>query len=410
MTKQSPLTRLVAAALCTIFLAAPAFAAKPGSGGSTTGSSVKYYVHFFDVPPDLDISGQVFPRGMNDQGQVVGGYEVNDWNKGFFYDFVSDVAVPLVDIIAPDDLPSGWEIRSATAVNNGGVIVGFLAKPGESYSVASMPFTIFPSADTQPWRLVVLPYGPVPGAPEDSPWHTFYPLGINEQNDVLVEYKYDTATGVATGSYVINAFEYWAGLTEGIELPPYIIPEGYAAKALNSELDLRAPQIVGITSAGYAFRQTGYGGSWAPQEFSFTPYWLGGINDGGTFCGSVLVKNHYKAFRHDGLSLTTFSFSGATRINEAGDMTSVSNVPALYHQGTGLIDLTSVITGEPEDVAVWNDNYYQSAGGPLNLAERGTLNPDMPNYPAIGGCLGIDSTASKPYYHYQPYILRPVTP
>ena len=92
---------------------------------------VRYEIRLFHVYPSSNITVPMHPNEMNNSGQVVGYCGC----RAFLYDPVLDdhdeaigQAIDLNEIVDPETIPDGWNISSATGINDRGDIVGSLVR------------------------------------------------------------------------------------------------------------------------------------------------------------------------------------------------------------------------------------------------------------------------------------------
>jgi hypothetical protein len=220
---------------------------------------------------------------------------------------------------------------------------------------------------------------------------------INDDGDVLCTFIKD---GVI-GAYVFNPLVDSAPLV----LPVVLYNDSWLA--LNNSLGDRPAQVVGHLPDSAIFRYTL--GDAAPEVFaalsyeSREDYLVMGINDMGVVSGRRVNKSRYQAISFDGSTVHALNaMNGGADINESGDMAIWGN-PELYHEGTGLLNLSDVVVGDSADLALWTAAGWRFT---VDLTERGALNSDaaVADYPAVAGYL---SGGGVPQ---QPYILLPVAP
>ncbi|MCL4854518.1 MAG: hypothetical protein KJZ78_24425, partial [Bryobacteraceae bacterium] len=341
-----------------------AAAQKPGKGGGGGGSvptlpPVRYQLKTFRMPNDSCISVSV--GSMNNSGIVVGYYgtSADTLRHPFLYDPSIDPDVALdLNTLDIDWHEPGWRLASALGVNESGYVVGQMeefAQPGV-------------------WRGYVLDLNVSPAVlvPLSTGTASNWARRINDNLDVV---------GVAAAEegyhiYVCNvADEAFTDLgilgTSGVELsnPPPGEPAQVVGEFWGSWTVFRY-----IVGAGF--------------DESVTPFPGRALRiaSNGDFCGNYDQFNKggknvtYRPMRYRG-SLEIFSdLQGyASGINTHGDIVTW-NTQQLYHEGTGLINLNSVVVGIASDLAIWDGSWARCLP---DMTERGALNPGMPNYPGI---------------------------
>jgi len=104
---------------------------KPGGGGSVPPPPpVKYQIQFWSIPGAIEID-DIYDT--NNSGQTVGSYRIDldgdgvfDTWHGYLYDpeINAQWGVDLNDIV--QNIPAGWSIRKATAINAFGQIAAYI--------------------------------------------------------------------------------------------------------------------------------------------------------------------------------------------------------------------------------------------------------------------------------------------
>lgn len=353
---------------------------------------VRYKLTVFTMP---SAGSTVFD--MNNHGELVGYYQdAANLRHAFVIDpAAGSQVIDLGTLVTP---PDGWYVSTAYGINDQGSIVGALGQVGISSTDRRRGFVIHRPA-VGPAVLELLP---------DSGWNVTYGEAINEDGTVLGIFHSDTWYG----AYVYDPQRY--GLT------PQVLPftAGIWNLRLNNSMGVRPAQVAGALPGNLPFVYTL--GAVAPVTYpGLDPSaWLDGINDAGTFCGGVNYTQSKPrltrkiAFRY-GATYQQFpvTSSFASSINLAGDMaipansSGTSSPTQLYSEGYGVMDLDSLMVGNAADLELWKNRY----GRPLSfeITERGSLNPAMPGYPAMGGYFTYAGV--NPWTNYA-FTLTPVAP
>ena len=348
---------------------------------------VRYQLTVFTMPSD---NSDVF--GMNNHGELVGYYlDAADRRHAFVIDpAAGGQVVDLGTLVTP---PDGWYVATAYGINDQGSIVGALGQEGTPYNNRRRGFVIHrPAVGPAVLELLL-----------DSDWSITYGEAINEDGTVLGIF-YD---GDRYGAYVYDPQRYGPA--------PQVLPftAGIWNLRLNNSMGARPAQVAGDLPGGLGFVYTM--GDVGPLTYpALEPSgWLTGINDAGIFCGQIQYTQtkprltRQIAYRY-GATYQQFPETtlGASSINLAGDMAIPGRASAtqLYYEGYGVMNLSSLLVGDPADLALWRDSW-----GPESYAfvvtERGSLNPAMPGYPALGGVF-LEPNA----FAYHAFLLTPVAP
>ncbi len=359
---------------------------------------VQFHLTVFSMPSS---NATVFD--MNNYGELVGYYSDA---AGLRHAIVitGGQVVDLGTLVKP---PAGWYVATAYGINDQGSIVGALGQVGTPLTDRRRGYVLHRPA-VGPAVLELLP---------DSGWSVTYGEAINEDGTVLGIFYDD----LWYGAYVYDPLLY--GL--GAQVLPLTSRDWHLR--LNNSMGARPAQVAGDLASGPAFVYTL--GDLQPKTFpeidasivdSYGRSYEGlrGINDAGTFCGFVAYtttkppRTRPIAFRY-GATYQEFPETAnyASSINLAGDMaipanlTGTSSPSQLYSEGYGVMNLDSLMVGDAADLALWQNRY----GRPLTfeITERGSLNPAMAGYPAIGGYFTFVGDTQLVNYAF---ILTPVPP
>lgn len=336
---------LLATALC-LTAASPAFAGKPGSGGSTL-PKVRFQIQYFAMPHGAG-GGNI--DDMNSHGETVGWYlDANGQKCPFAYlpDLDPQTAFDLNDLVAA---PAGWIIASAVGINDQGIIVGYLLQTGSTADPnARRGFVLDTTAAT--WSLQSLP---------DDAWTFSYPRDINENGDIVGYYA--DASG-ASCAYIYNPAIDIAPVTMGLAVSGMI--------SLNNPQGIRPAQVGGTLADGTQFRWTpGVGLETVTSGELHSVY---GINDAGTLCGYVFMKQKVYPARYTTSleALTAGAGSIAQDINNGGDLVVSTNPASYYQDGWGFLSMSSLVDTSDPDYAIWKTG---TGYGLSYLGERDSTN------------------------------------
>ena len=330
-------------------------------------------------------------KDMNNYGEMVGFYSDAGGRRHAFL-VEPGAAVQVVDLETLVTAPQGWYVATAYGINDQGTIVGALGQVGTPFTDRRRGYVLHRPA-FGPAALELLP---------DSGWSVTYGEAINDDGTVLGIF-YDVQ---GYGAYIYDPLLYGPGAQV---LP--LVSEQWDLR-LNNSMGARPAQVAGNLLSGPAFVYTL--GASAPVTYpGLDPSaYLFGINDAGTFCGGVNYTQSKPqltrsiAFRY-GATYQQFPATGgsASSINRAGDMAIRANPTQLYSEGYGVMNLDSLVVGNAADLALWKNRY----GSPLKfeITERGSLNPAMPGYPAMGGYFAY--IGANPAVNYA-FVLTPVAP
>lgn len=356
----------------------PAFAAKPGGGGSTL-PKVRYQIQLWSTPG----GGTGFINDMNTQGQVIGWYKTSSGEKrAYLYDPSVNLtqAIDLNTIATP---PTGWVIASAVGINDFGMIVGYLEPVGTDGTIRAG------------YILDISAASPVLQPIPDSEWSNTLPRAINEDGDILGLYV--NANGFY-GAYIYNPAEDPLPVDLGIEL------QHAEYCAINNSTATRGPQIAlqirDGSNAGIATRWTRAGGFETPLPGTNTS--VRDINDSGMICGGTTAKLgkgplQTYPFRYTN-SLEILASPGllaASRINSAGDLL-VGNL--MYREGTGFLKLDDLIDRTDPDAALW----FSASSGSTWPSEMN----DRIAGPEFGQLAGAHTLSTGVQFNY---LLTPVS-
>jgi probable HAF family extracellular repeat protein len=296
---------------------------------------------------------EVHPRGMNDQGDVVGtGYI--DLVAGEVHAVVcpaNGVYVDLNDEISPA-ARTQWLLEDAFDINSSGVIVG-----RGTYQGQRRAFRFDPAYTDDDGYVVVENLGTLPGGDSSQAW------AINDRGDVAGR---ATAPGpTATGMY-------WAG---------FYLPAGGSMINIGELTEGRGVSVHDMNEFGVISGDApeGSGGNWVYRVFRYSTEtgienlggldqnenaYGAGINDWGQVAGSAGLKGHgtkdmflSHAFLYtDGIGMVDLGTLGgkssdANDINNSGYVVGDSQTEPgsgasssfLYHQKYGMVDLLDLI-------------------------------------------------------------------
>lgn len=349
-------------------------------------------------PPPVKYSVTIIPTSvsmwaedMNNHGELVGAYSdpnVVNPNQGISAFLVSEGRVYDLSEIA--DPPPGWYFARAHGINDAGSIVGYLGlEVGAGTDTVRHGFVLHRPIG-QPAYVEELP---------DSNWAYASGKDINEDGTVLGYFRNASGT---PGTYV-----YYSQLPPQPATEVLPIQQQYVTSiALNNSIAGRPAQVAGISSNGTAFRHTI--GAASPQIINFQNAY--GINDWGDVCGGSQRKNlTWFATRYSDINgiQTISGFDGsASRINSNGDMSSGATSGGnfqLYSEGKGVLTIGSWLVGTTADV----NRFKNSRSFLKHVTERGSLNPSMPGFPALGG-YAVDNISNGAISYC--FILTPVAP
>ena len=348
-------------------------------------------------PPPVKYQLTIFPKAvsmwtedMNNLGELVGAYSDPDAihpnrlsafliSEGQMYD-LSGIAQP----------PLGWFFAKALGINDKGSIVGYLGlEVGAGTDTVRQGFVLH------------RPIGQLPFVEElpDNIWSFASGKDINEDGTVLGQFKN------VDGSY--GAYVYDTQLP--LQALPVILPiqqRDLGSIAINNSIAGRPAQVCGTGVNGLAFRYTL--GNTTAQIINFKVGY--GINDWGDVCGGSQNKNlSWYCTRYSDLFgyRTIRGFNGsASRINSNGDMASGASSGGsyqLYSEGRGVLSIGNWLVGSTADV----NRFKNSRSWVKHVTERGSLNPSMPGFPALGG-YAVDNISNGAISY--PFILIPVAP
>ena len=330
---------------------------------------------------------------MNDYGELVGYYGHQGGDSTVVTCIVTGNQIKTLDEIVPLDGiagPAGWRYGWVSKINNAGSIVGIMYKKSDiivgAGFLSTTPRTVF---------VIHRPIGGMAKLIQIPFLETSKPMakGINEHGMLLVETQYSTTS--TQGMYVFDT----SGTPTPFQLP-------IATNSISSGAGINnAFQVYGMRSDGKPFiYNTLYGNLELPNVEK-----IYAMNDMGAFCGPVTQRKGVIAYRYSSGVYQTFpdAKGPATKINEHGDMIFASSMGSevqLYYQGgatlgSGTLNLGSLVVGNATEVSLFRNSNLWVRG----LTERGSLNPFMPGFPGLGGCI------SGPNGQV-PFTLTPVAP
>jgi hypothetical protein len=339
---------------------------------------VTYALQTFKMPVADPFPGSVDVRQMSSDGVVVGYYTATHPNRQPFIYFPGDQSA--LDLNRDFDVrlndghslaDAGLRIVSALGINNFGYIVGpveEVSKPGvwRGYLL-----------DLNTLKLTLLPAGP---------GHS-YARQINDRMDILGVTQ-DPVTK-AWRPYLYNPL-----VGQVRDLVSDLGFMTYPTVMLNNPASGQPAQVVGQTENGAVFRYIdGHG---LDKSLPLLDRVLC-ISSSGMIGGAYPVpgtRNAMMPYRFD-VKLETFSDlrGGAWAITDLGDFVCTkingSRDKFLYHEGAGLIDINTVLSGSTEDRAFWD---CASSRTFVDMTERGEINPDSPLFPGMCGSLVVHQT------------------
>ncbi len=310
------------AALLMLGLSATSLhAGKPGSNPPPPPPPlpVKYQVQFWTVSGASSVS-DVYDT--NNQSQTVGSCIVNNDGSvphAFLYDPNVDpeFAVDLNTIVS--NIPIGWSIRKATAINNVGEIVAYIEPIGA------------PLSELQPILIDMNQFPPVMYLVPDREFTTYsLPGDINDWGDIVV--RYQRADG-STGHYVFN-FDPLSGLSTPQDL-------GIVTSSGNHPQINNFREVVGQRKDIDGYRLTLNG-----SREDFTGYAPLAINENGDFSGTARVstgkRNSFTncAFVYGNLPEIFTDIPSAVDLNESRDFVWPSY---LHHSNYGKLTIKDLL-------------------------------------------------------------------
>ena len=301
-----------------------------------------------------DAIGGVQVNDLNNRGQVVGWYLAVQGQKAFLYD--PSIPGGTIDLSALNlpGIPVGYQISSVVGINDHQVLVGYLTndfnQSGNRTAFALDWATEHPVVDLLPNMESTLSYG----------------RKINENGDILGLYN-----GLSTESleYLFNPGIY-AGdpeiraLRDGQAFDfsnDATAPLPYGGTLLNNPVGNSPAQVAGTDPNGIAFRYTT-----GPQPIYETfleidlSGFVWGINDAGTFCGTVRVTSSGKGkqtktivpfrFNTSVETLPNVDSSYVRGINNSGDVIG----DGVYRDNQGWIPARDLpVVGNANDMFTW---------------------------------------------------------
>jgi hypothetical protein len=359
---------------------------------------VRYKLQLIPFPATV-ASGHGTAYGANHAGEVVGSFPALDNVGGVNYSVGHAFAYsPLLEPTAVDLhekvkdqisalLDNQWFLSTLTKINSSGDAVGSLGKYGVSGNKAKRACVVYGATSTSP-ELMLLPDQAPPGSPE---WNVTWGAAINDAGVIAV--GFDTPVGTR-GAYVVHP------LAPTPDVLPY--PLHYRSGIyINNNNSIAVQQETGEVTV-YSI---GTGSSIVYPQLNFNSReqpLIGGINDSGVLCGSRVVNSASQIWRYDGTLLAVKLNAGGlgSYINSTKDM---AHGPTLYHEGTGLLNLSDLIRGTTADVNRWNSAAFRFSAG---LTERGDWNGD----PTVGQFPGIAGSISGNVSGSWIFLLTPVKP
>ena len=318
--------------------------------------------------------------GMNDFGELVGIYN-NSAGRGSSACIVKGAEITFLENIVA--APAGWYYGGANAINNTGSIVGYMYSTNPDITIKH-GFVIH--------RPLGLP-AYVKEIPDSGLGQPVYLDAINDDG-VLVGTTWDPITS-ASRVFVYDT------QTEGSEVTLL----GINMRGFIGINNAPFPKVFGCLRDGNAFIYT-LGGTLETPPY---PNILA-MNDQGAYCGrftqTINRQTYNIAYRYStwgGAQTFSDAKGGASEINEHGDMIfgniKLGSEVQLYSQGLGTLNLGSLVVGNATEVSLFRNNSLLVRG----LTERGSLNPFMPGFPAIGGVINGTNILV-------PFTLTPVAP
>ncbi len=334
-----------------------AMAGKPGNNPPPPPKPVQYQPRLWTIPGSDYI--QVFDT--NNKLQTVGSCNVLVSGilelHAYLYDPSVDVALGIDLNLLVSNIPAGWSIRRATAINEVGQVVAYMEPIGA------------PLAQLQPVMIDLNQNPPVMYSVPDR-YFTDYSLpgDINDWGDIVVRYRRADGT---FGHYVYN-FDAAAGLPQSF-VDTGIITINGAFPSINN-----ARQVVGSVGS-----YDGYRWSWMGSFETFSALTPLVINDDGAFCGNQTVatrKNNTNiyAFQY-GPTVETYAFNRATDINSSRDLIGIFDI---VHRNLGSFKVKDLLDPSDPGTAVIN-----SYGGSLycySMTERDITT----GFPTLAGNCG----------------------
>jgi len=354
-----PTISLLSAALAaTLLLPCP-----PAQAGKTPPAGPTYTLHwrastsvYWDAinMPQHEVIKWSSPRGMNDDGDVVGlacwdARDVDPDNSGENWEVFLSLVQPdgtrltqnLNDVVQ-NELPAGWRLTDAADINNAGEVVG-----GAEYRMTIDGVVV------QKWGLFRYVPFPLAGSPvleilestPQDPWTLA--TSINDAGDMLVHLE--MGGGLHPHLYLLNG--------DLIELAE---PAGgiglWRANAINRWRDVCGNARVGdyvqavrYTSANETTASLGWLKNPGPSR------WAHGeeINDSGQVVGTSTTGTTVHAFRCTNGEMKDLGALGKSKtygygINNAGDC--VGDAPGsgrafVYMDSKGMVDLKAALAG-----------------------------------------------------------------
>ena len=369
MTKFKFSRRWLLAALLTLGLAIPAIGlagkggGKPGGGGGGTDlPPVRYRIAFPAMPANA--TGGVNIDDINNLGQVVGWYSTADGHRAFLYDAkVNANSVIDLNTLVQTGLPDGWHLSSAVGINDKMVIVGCIEPTGGPIGQFRQPIAIDLGTET-----------PVVDLLPDVGVDNSYGKHINENGDILGVYQTENGyyawffnPGLYDGNPQVRAERDGLPLDMTQQVPQRLESLGGRAHFfhLNNAVGTAPPQIAGEFDNGIAFRYT-TGDSPVLETFPELNLYvdgLDGLNDSGTFCGTLYFpkigksKAYTVPFRYNTTLDELPALSDITTgINSSGDLIFGNYIyrddwAADY--GRAYVPIDDLVVGTEADLATW---------------------------------------------------------
>lgn len=347
----------------TITASATSYAS--GSANLTV-NDVPTFQYVLTIPQlPADATGGVQVNDLNNLGQVVGWYVVAEGRKGYLY----DPSIGVIDLGTLDlpGIPAGYQISSAVGINDHQVIVGYLTNDGGGWgdriAFAMDWATENPVVDLLPHMGSTFTYG----------------AKINENGDILGVYNNEVGVSMA---YLYNPGLYNGDpvsrtlrdgqaidLSNGTTSPLPDSNSGFGAQffTLNNPVGDRPAQVAGTDPNGIAFRYTT--GSHPIYEtfpeIEMSGY-VSGINDTGTFCGTLQGSTSVKGKRQRTLqpfrcnlvveALPDALNSSVAGINNSGDLAAFKGI---YRDDWGWRPARDLpVVGQEGDMVLWSASSY----------------------------------------------------
>ncbi len=355
------LNKWLLTACCLSIFAMPAFAGKPPGGGGSTPPPplppIAYQIKYF-YPPNVPTSGgeidylvNVF-EGLNNSGDCVGSYGAPNGEQHAWLFSPSNQVNTAIDLndIGAVGIPEGWVIAKAMDINDLGAIVGFLRPAGTPANLPDVRCGFVLDTSVIPPSLSLLP-------DDDPSWVDTYARRINENGDVQgVFQRSDNTWGAYLFKPALNP-DLYGTPDESPEIINVVLAAPNQTNLNNPSVGLLA-EVVGMNAANNAFSYVRGGSLTYITSFGF-------INDDGIICGTLyrditIRKNTTSRqsfiFRDAGTQEIVAGSDGmvAYGFNAYGTiMAQLSPKTLLYQDLWGFVDINSLVTGTPADLAEW---------------------------------------------------------